>query len=188
VKNGDSTYTRDSQRGSIYNPKTLNRYAYCSNNPIKYIDPDGHDIFDPSWGQGADRRYSLYWAYIRSQLLQWKFFGQIATTYYNWANEHKSLAAFFQFVAPNGVIGTGAVLGFAKNGSIIGFLMGLLLTTMYITADQFYAEYWNNQEFVDAWNEMEGYLDQMDQLHLNMIRIHIRCDGYDKRYSPKRNI
>jgi hypothetical protein len=50
-----------------------------------FMEDAGHDYFDPSWGQGADRRYSLYWAYIRSQLLQWKLFGQIATTYYNWA-------------------------------------------------------------------------------------------------------
>jgi hypothetical protein len=24
------------------NPQTLNRYSYCLNNPLKYIDPDGH--------------------------------------------------------------------------------------------------------------------------------------------------
>ena len=25
------------------NPQTLNRYSYCINNPLKYIDPSGHD-------------------------------------------------------------------------------------------------------------------------------------------------
>jgi RHS repeat-associated protein len=28
------------------NPQTLNRYSYCSNNPLKYTDPSGHE-----WGQ-----------------------------------------------------------------------------------------------------------------------------------------
>jgi RHS repeat-associated protein len=28
------------------NPQTLNRYAYCLNNPLKYTDPSGHMTFD----------------------------------------------------------------------------------------------------------------------------------------------
>ena len=34
----------DSIIPDIYNPQTLNRYAYARNNPLKYIDPTGHDI------------------------------------------------------------------------------------------------------------------------------------------------
>jgi RHS repeat-associated protein len=33
----------DSIFGSIGNPQTLNRYAYTLNNPLKYVDPTGHD-------------------------------------------------------------------------------------------------------------------------------------------------
>ncbi|MDD5511664.1 MAG: RHS repeat-associated core domain-containing protein [Dehalococcoidales bacterium] len=29
------------------NPQTLNRYSYCNNNPLKYIDPSGHDTQYP---------------------------------------------------------------------------------------------------------------------------------------------
>jgi len=29
--------------GSLVNPQTLNRYAYTLNNPLKYVDPTGHD-------------------------------------------------------------------------------------------------------------------------------------------------
>jgi RHS repeat-associated protein len=28
-----------------YNPQSLNRYSYCLNNPLKYTDPTGHEIY-----------------------------------------------------------------------------------------------------------------------------------------------
>jgi RHS repeat-associated protein len=31
------------------NPQSLNRYAYCLNNPVKYNDPSGHDPLDETW-------------------------------------------------------------------------------------------------------------------------------------------
>jgi RHS repeat-associated protein len=34
--------TRDSLVGRKTTPQTLNRYTYCLNNPLKFIDPDGH--------------------------------------------------------------------------------------------------------------------------------------------------
>ena len=34
--------TADTIVQAPYDPQTLNRYAYCRNNPIKYIDPSGH--------------------------------------------------------------------------------------------------------------------------------------------------
>jgi RHS repeat-associated protein len=30
---------------NIYNPQSLNRYSYVENNPLRYTDPSGHDIF-----------------------------------------------------------------------------------------------------------------------------------------------
>jgi len=38
--------TADSIVSDIYDPQDLNRYAYCRNNPMKYVDPDGHAWFD----------------------------------------------------------------------------------------------------------------------------------------------
>ncbi|MBU7038462.1 MAG: DUF2341 domain-containing protein [Theionarchaea archaeon] len=44
--------TRDARKGDIHAPSTLNRFAYCRNNPVRFIDPWGerdalHDIGDP---------------------------------------------------------------------------------------------------------------------------------------------
>jgi len=36
--------SRDSVLGDLINPKKLNRYAFCQSNPIKFVDPSGHDI------------------------------------------------------------------------------------------------------------------------------------------------
>jgi RHS repeat-associated protein len=39
--------TRDPLQGERELPQTLNRYAYCLNNPLKYIDPTGNQSDDP---------------------------------------------------------------------------------------------------------------------------------------------
>ncbi len=36
-----------------FNPQSLNRYSYCLNNPLKYIDPTGHDGEETVWEQGT---------------------------------------------------------------------------------------------------------------------------------------
>ena len=37
----------------ITDPQTLNKYAYVRNNPLRFVDPDGHCIWDLCIGEGA---------------------------------------------------------------------------------------------------------------------------------------
>jgi RHS repeat-associated protein len=43
----------DTLLGSVGNPQTLNRYAYTVNNPLKYIDPTGHEFMDARFNGGG---------------------------------------------------------------------------------------------------------------------------------------
>ena len=44
------------------NPQSLNRYSYCLNNPLKYIDPSGHDQIITTGGvnDNGDTWYIIY--------------------------------------------------------------------------------------------------------------------------------
>jgi len=75
----DKTFlTQDSYRGENEDPQTLNFYAYCHNNPIKYSDPTGHwvwAVLGVAWGAYDGYKYAkkngLSWqtaAYIAAQV------------------------------------------------------------------------------------------------------------------------
>jgi RHS repeat-associated protein len=46
--------TRDTRFGRKSNPQSFNRYIYCLNNPLKYVDPDGRDPCGPDWLEKND--------------------------------------------------------------------------------------------------------------------------------------
>jgi len=52
--------TPDSIVQSPYDPQTLNRYAYCRNNPLIYIDPSGHSIYDIFYDPWDDYEFGGY--------------------------------------------------------------------------------------------------------------------------------
>ena len=37
---------------SLFNPQCLNRYSYCLNNPLKYTDPSGHEVYINGYNMG----------------------------------------------------------------------------------------------------------------------------------------
>jgi len=43
--------TPDSIVQTPYDPQSLNRYSYCRNNPVKYVDPSGHSWFSKFFGK-----------------------------------------------------------------------------------------------------------------------------------------
>ena len=44
----------DAEKGSIQNPMDMNRYVYCKNNPIKYVDPSGKNWIYSAWNWAED--------------------------------------------------------------------------------------------------------------------------------------
>jgi RHS repeat-associated protein len=42
------------------NPQSLNRYSYCLNNPLRYIDPNGHDALNPQTPEEYERYILMY--------------------------------------------------------------------------------------------------------------------------------
>ena len=46
----------DSVDQDWYDPQSLNRYAYCRNNQLKYVDPDGHDFRQASYFDPVSRQ------------------------------------------------------------------------------------------------------------------------------------
>lgn len=68
-----------------YNPQSLNRYSYCLNNPLIYVDPSGHYVWVYYWSEKLDNGDYLCKVYIKATI---ELHGSYASPgYANYAKE-----------------------------------------------------------------------------------------------------
>ena len=85
----------DIEEGEIANPLDMNRYVYCRNNPIKYLDPSGREgvavtmLLDAFFGGGKNKDYS--------------YNQEIVRTFYSSPNLNKIINANFEKFKKSGL-------------------------------------------------------------------------------------
>jgi len=79
----------DTYSGRTTDALSLNRYAYCQGNPLRYIDPTGHTSEE---GTGEDNTSLIagIWSKVKSLMSQ-SIFGQMASDITNFVNSVKSV-------------------------------------------------------------------------------------------------
>lgn len=125
----------------------LNQYTYCVNNHLKYIDPDGHDYFDPEWSRhdaGDIPGYSLKAAFRALSLWLHNAITKAMSKWGGWIVDNRKNS--------NDVgVGTGAagtiltmaagMGGYASLGA--GLVFGFMYNELSDSAE-FYNEMWEN--------------------------------------------
>jgi RHS repeat-associated protein len=49
-----------------YDPQSLNRYSYCTNNPLRYVDPSGHSLLD--WIESFKNAFKFMFDFFRNMM------------------------------------------------------------------------------------------------------------------------
>jgi RHS repeat-associated protein len=150
--------TRDRKPGRIFSPLTLNKYTYCLNNPIIYIDPDGQDIFKPEWSyheSSSSLGYSFKGIFISFLLNFQKTITKMMAGYSYWKNTN---------LLNKSIIGVGISLGGAFGGMLVDSIIGVLASALEISlilfndAAEFYYDLWcNDPTFIALYKKAETY-------------------------------
>jgi RHS repeat-associated protein len=192
---------RDQELGRISKPKTLNRYTYCFNNHVKYIDPDGHDPSGPNWLEknptDSETEYSWDGANMKLGLWVQKNIIRMMSRWGEWIVDNRSENDIFGIGA--GVAGgaAGIVMGL---GNIATLGTGALFSYVFLKLSEsaeFYYELWNNDpQFRELLVAADCYVkllemgvdcqqeaaDAMLELSIYMLRARYGDDW--RKYAP----
>jgi len=163
--------TRDSVKGVINKPGTMNRYAYCLNNPLKFIDPDGHQA--QSRYKFTDSERDADWIRIYCELLKLKYFLIVTTKWNNFVDAHPALAGLLGTTTMSAIVATllectgiaakiGSIGGppGAAAAAVSGFIAGCMLLLINFVCERF-GKFWNDPEFRDLYNSLLEYTSQL---------------------------
>jgi RHS repeat-associated protein len=156
--------TRDPELGRIGNPQTLNRYTYCINNPLKYIDPDGHDYFDPEWAKewGAENWTGYSWnaAFRSLSLSLHKGLVGLMSKYGGWLKKNRKDSADVGVIAGGGgsLLATAAGVSSYAAGAL-GIAIGLVFNQLSETAEFYNSLCENDPQYRDLLNTAEYYAE-----------------------------
>lgn len=108
----------------VTNPQSLNKYQYCFNNPLRYVDPDGQDPQDGGAGRAEER---LTQAYLRGEISREEYERQRQELYR--AQATGALAA----LAIIGAVRVGPVVGSA----VIGWMLRNPATLLVLSEEAY---------------------------------------------------
>lgn len=155
--------TRDQNLGRIFNPKTLNRYTYCANNPLKYIDLNGRDYFLPEWSYHEEPDFGI--DYSAKGLFLWLnlWFQRAATknmaTYGGWIREQERTNTYAGIFG----VATGGTIATITLGTALGFVGALAIGIVFYelgVSSEFYYDLWvSDPKFAELYTTAEMYAD-----------------------------
>jgi len=189
--------TRDQKWGRISNPQTLNRFTYCANNPVKYIDPDGRDYLDPWWLR--EWQSEMGYGFSGKALAVW-LFKAITSAMSAWGgwmvNNRKTNADIGAGAGAGGGLLAAAAGAGAYASAAIGLTFGLMFNELSDSAE-FYNQMWENDpQFRAMFATVEYYaklvelgvdceqelLDAMLELYVYMLQA--RYGDNWRAYAP----